>query len=1126
MHEYNELNQIEKPTIDLFTELGYEHINAMYDQPGLYSQLGRQSESEVLLVKYLYPAIAKINQEVLASVPEQSADLITQAIAELQKDRSDRVPAEANREVYNLLKEGVQLPLVNDNQRGTTQTITLKYIDWDTSENHHNQNHYLLVSQLWIRYDIYKRRPDLIGYVNGIPLIFIELKAIHERLEHAYNDNFRDYKRYIPQLFWYNALIILSNGRESRIGSLTSGWEHLSEWKRIKSEDEAPNALLDTMIRGTCQPERLLDIIENFTLFSEAGGGLNKIIARNHQYLGVNKAIEVLKNRQPHQEKLGVFWHTQGSGKSYSMVFFVQKVHYTLNGSWKFLIVTDREDLDTQIYQTFKNVNAAEDKEAHAKGGKHLQQLLRENHRVIFTTIHKFNLRYLNDGTARPKKQPPELKAKKRVKKKREPFPEISNDSQIIVISDEAHRTQYSDLAQNMREALPNAAFIGFTGTPLIEGAEREETIKKFGDYISQYDFGDSIEDKTTVPLFYENRSPEIQIINNKRIDDEVIDSDLNEQISDILEKAEEDDSEEESASKEESVQRKFKEFYNIVTLEPRLEKVAEDIAQHFMRRGYRGKAMVVAIDKPTTVRMYDKVQKYWQIEIDKLKQQLQATDPNDETTELKRDKLQYDIDYMESTHMAVVVSTEQNEDAKYEKLGLNIQIHRRRMETEHLEDDFKSPNHILRIVFVCGMWMTGFDVPSLSTIYLDKPMHDHTLMQTIARANRVYRDRENGLKVNGLIVDYLGIFRNISRALAIYAPSQDANGKTQNADSLPIRDKKELIPKLKATIKEAEEFCQKLNIDLAAILAANKMNSIKLLTTATDKIVNTDQQQRQFIQLVAAVERNYNAILPDRSIQKTYEKRISLLIELVRIIASFKVSADISNIMEDITTLLSASVTTTDYVVRTIAETNGRYILPERIDLSKIDYTALAENIKTGNQAIKYDQLRGKVAQHMRGMLKRNKKRINFEETFERMIDDYNQGTANHEIHYYKLLEFMKELGEEDERHVQEGLSEEELALYDIIITPQITLTADEKEQVKVVVRILLSRLKTEKLHADWNTKGPVEAQVRNVIRDELRKMPKPYLNEIDTLKATIYEHVVSTYDGMGKSVYDDEAM
>jgi type I restriction enzyme R subunit len=1102
MQDYNELNRIEKPAIDLFRHLGYAHEDAFYDKTGPYSTLGRRSESDVVLVQYLRPALAKLNAETLKSIPEQQAsDLIKQAIDAITHDRSDRSLPEANREVYQLLKEGIQLSLTGENKRDEHQHVTLRYIDW--GEDGTDNNSYLLVSQLWIRRDIYRRRPDLLGYVNGIPLIFIELKAIHERLEQAYNNNLKDYKTYIPQLFWYNALIILSNGRESRIGSLTAGWEHFSEWKRITREDEPPRASLETIIRGTCQPERLLDIVENFTLFSDESGGLKKIIARNHQYLGVNNAIEILKNRSAHDDKLGVFWHTQGSGKSYSMVFFVQKVHYKLKGDWTFLLITDREDLDKQIYQTFKNADVVRGQETHARGGKHLQQLLQENHRVIFTTIHKFHLRNLNNGEKAKK----EVQPKKKSKKVREKYPELSTRSNIIVISDEAHRSQYAELAQNMRDALPRAAFIGFTGTPLIEGEEREETRKKFGDYISKYNFGHSIADGTTVPLFYENRSPEIQVIN----------SDINAKISEELDK------EDATAAEEETLQKKFKELYTIITLEPRLETVAADIAQHFMRRGYRGKAMVVSIDKITAVRMYDKVQKYWHIEIDKLKAQLQAIDEHDETREDMRAKLQYDINYMEATDMAVVVSSEQNEDAKFSAHGLDIQTHRRRMETQDLEGMFKSSIHNLRIVFVCGMWMTGFDVPSLSTVYLDKPMHNHTLMQTIARANRVFRDRENGLKVNGLIVDYLGIFNDLRKALAIYASTPDQSAGTISAGDMPIKDKRALLPDLQGAIREVEAFCQQHNIDLPAILAASTMDSIRLLTDAANSIVINDQTQKHYISLVASAERYYNAILPSREIQETYEKRVALLVEIARILYSFKEPTDVSNIMEDIRNLMSASVATKDYVVRKVTESSGKYILPERIDLSKIDYQALAEDFKAGSQAIKYERLRGKIASKVQYMLNRNKKRINYQEEFERMIEEYNEGTANQEIHYYKLLQFMKKLAQEDERHIREGLTQEELVLYDIILLPDIPLTEDEKERIKAIVRKLLTTLKQEKLRHDWNSKQTIKAQIRNLIKEELRKMPTPYTPQIDTLRDTIYEHIASTYDGTGKSVYDE---
>lgn len=1091
MYEYSELNLIEKSAIDLFDHFGYTYENALYDKTGPHSFLGRQNESEVILVKYLRPALERLNKETLSSLPEQADEILDQAIEELKRDRSDRPLVQANREVYQLLKHGIEITLPEPNKHDKGQQITLKYIAWDTTE----QNDYLLVSQLRIRHDIYKRRTDLLGYVNGIPLIFIELKAIHERLEHAYNDNLKDYKKHIPQLFWYNAFIILSNGRESRIGSLTAGWEHFSEWKRIDREDEPPCASLETIIYGTCEPKHLLDIVENFILFSDESEGLRKIIARNHQYLGVNNAIKALQNRKANDDRLGVFWHTQGSGKSYSMIFFVEKVHYKLQGDWTFVIVTDREDLDKQIFQTFKNAQAATEKEIHAKGGKHLKKLLSENHRTIFTTIQKFHLRNLNDAK----------KAKQQKANEQISYPKLSDRSNIIVISDEAHRSQYADLARNMRNALPNAAFIGFTGTPLIKGKEEEETRKKFGDYISKYNFGHSVEDGTTVPLYYENRSPQLQVINSK----------LNEQISDELEKAQADEND------EESIQKHFPQIYNLITSEPRLESIAKDIVAHFMRRGYRGKAMVVSIDKITAVKMYDKVYKYWHNEIDRLENQLQNIDENDETKEDMRTKLLHDIRYMQTTDMAVVISADQNEDEKFSKQGLDIKKHRDRMEKDKLEEKFKSSMHNLRIVFVCAMWMTGFDVPSLSTVYLDKPMRNHTLMQAIARANRVFRDKENGLKVNGLIVDYLGIFNDLHQALAIYASTQEY-GTIEQGD-MPIRDKRTLLPKLQSAMQEAEQFCQKQGIDLQAILAAPKLDLINLLKDATDKIVINDKTQRQYITLVAAADRYYNAILPDEKARETYERLHALLIEIARIIHSLKPPTYVSHLMGNITDLINTSITVIDYVVRKVVESSSQYILPERIDLSKIDYQALAEDFKTGHQAMKSEQLRGRIASQIQYMLARNKKRIDYQEEFEAMVDEYNQGSANLEIHYYKLLQFMKKLHEEEERHIKESLTEEELALYDIIILPDIQLTIDEKDRIKGIVRDLLATLKRDKLRFDWDTKQAVKAQIRKVIKEALKKMPNPYLQELNTLHDKIYEHISTTYDGIGKSIYDE---
>jgi type I restriction enzyme R subunit len=457
MNEYSEEAIVEQPTIALFEQLGWETANCYEETFGSGSALGRETRSEVVLLARLRPALERLNPE----LPPEACQL---AVEELLRDRSLVSPAQANREVYTLLKDGVKVIFRNDEGFETVETV--RVIDWD----HPDQNDFLIASQFWIAGELHTRRPDLLGFVNGLPLVLVELKAPQVAVRSAFDDNLRDYKDTIPHLLWYNALIVLSNGSKTVIGSLTAPWEHFSEWKKIGSEGEAGTVSLETAIRGVCQPERLLDLIENFTLFAEKQGGLAKLIAKNHQYLGVNNAFEAVKKNLTPQAtqsppqfhpgkgkkgRLGVFWHTQGSGKSYSMIFFAQKVLRKLRGNLTFVIVTDRKDLDDQIYKNFAAANAVTEPEerVRAGSGEHLRQLLGEDHRYVFTLIQKFQT------------------------EKGEAYPALSKRDDIIVLTDEAHRTQYDVLALNMRNALPNAAYLAFTGTPLVAGEERSSAI-------------------------------------------------------------------------------------------------------------------------------------------------------------------------------------------------------------------------------------------------------------------------------------------------------------------------------------------------------------------------------------------------------------------------------------------------------------------------------------------------------------------------------------------------------------------------------------------------------------------------------------------------------------------------
>src|SRR5258708_9064737 len=427
MQDYSESALVEKPAIALFAALGYKTANTFHERLGKNGTLGRETYDEVVLSPRLRAALHRLN-------PGLSWEAIEIAVEELTRDRSALSLANANREVYGLLKNGVNIRIRGDGDEEIDETV--RVIDWNNLAN----NDFLLVSQFWIAGEMYKRRADLVGFVNGLPLLFIELKAAHKRLENALRDNLRDYKDTIPQIFWYNAFIILSNGRQSRIGSITAGWEHFFEWKKISNEQEKGVVSLETMIRGTCEQGRLLDIVENFTLFSDAGGAVVKLIAKNHQFLGVNKALDAVHSIPENQGRLGAFWHTQGTGTSYSYDFSSRRVLLKIPGNWTFLIVTDRQELDYQIFKTFHDVGAVTEHQVQAENGEHLRQLLQEDHRNIFTLIHKFHT------------------------EKGQTYPKLSDRSDIIVITDEAHRTQYDILALNMRNPLPNDAFIGFTG--------------------------------------------------------------------------------------------------------------------------------------------------------------------------------------------------------------------------------------------------------------------------------------------------------------------------------------------------------------------------------------------------------------------------------------------------------------------------------------------------------------------------------------------------------------------------------------------------------------------------------------------------------------------------------------
>ena len=1040
-NDYTEDHLIEQPAIQLMEhELGWESVNAYDEWSSGASSLGREAKREVVLVSRLRSVLEKLNAE----LPAEALDA---AVEELTRDRSALSLVEGNREIDKLLRGGVKVT-IPDRERGGQKTEVVRVIDWDDAA----ANDFLLVSQFWISGDLYTRRPDLIGFVNGLPLILIELKKPGVNVREAFDKNLADYKETIPQLFHHNGFLLVSNGVQSKVGSLTAEWEHFSDWKKVAEEDETPEISLKTLLRGTCEKTRLLDLVENFTRFSESKGAVGKLVARNHQFLGVNRAVEALKTTS--DGRVGVFWHTQGSGKSYSMVFFAEKVFRKLAGNWTFVVITDRTELDTQIYRTFSTCGAASEL-CQATSATNLRKLLTEDHRYVFTLIHKFRT---DPGT---------------------PHPVLSERDDIIVLTDEAHRSQYDTLAMNMRTALPKAKFVAFTGTPLIAGEERTREV--FGDYVSIYDFKQSVEDGATVPLFYENRTPELEITNPE----------LNEEIYNVIDEAGLDD------DQEEKLKKVLGKRYHLITREERLDAVAKDIVHHFLDRGYQGKAMVVSIDKLTTLKMYEKVRIEWEAEKARVRNPLLIMGAGEEYNRLNER-----LRNLQETDMAVVVSPGQNEISEMKDKGFDILPHRERMVKEDLETKFKDPEDPFRLVFVCAMWLTGFDAPSCSTLYLDKPMRGHTLMQTIARANRVYGD-----KVNGLIVDYANVFHELEKALAIY-------GSGKGGGEMPVKDKTELIEALRVALNDVRDFCRKQNVDLEAVIR----DSLAHFIPAVNQLMRTDPVKDEFLAHDRDIQRLYKAVMPDPIIP-TLAPICQVLDQLAKAIRAQSDPVDISQVMGEISGVLDGAI---------VAEP---HIKPgekaKTVDLSQVDFEVLEKKFtKSKTKNTEAQQLRALIERKLDNMIRLNASRHDFLDRFQKMVEEYNTGALSIEQLFEELVNLSKDLSEEEQRHVRENVNEEQLAIFDILTRPGPELDPKEVESIKKVCKELLAKLKTELLVLAWRSKRTTRAAVRVEIEKMLDSgLPEKYTAELFEQKCgVLFQHVLEKYPDEGTSVYGNE--
>jgi len=1128
--------------------LGWDSIYAFNTETfGPTGTLGRASEREVVLVRELRAAIIRLNPD----LPEVARE---QAIEKLTLVDYTRSLVQHNREFYGYIRDGV--PVEWQDADGEACDAKVQVIDFrNGSTGGVPNNRFLAVRELklqGLRTPHYNRRADLVCFVNGLPVVFIELKAVYRNIRAGFDDNLTDYlsEYSIQHAFHHNAFLVVSNGDRARYGSITSKWEHFAEWKR---NDEKAAGRLDAqmLLDGMLAKDRLLDLLEHFILFDDSrSGGTRKIVARNHQVLGVNKAVasvvsqEKLKQQYPVERRLvhhvdpqdrvedqveagerddeatvgapppkqhrrrrlemplverahpdlgrlGVFWHTQGSGKSYSMAFFAEKVRRTVKGNFTFVIMTDREDLDEQIFRTFVGCGIADDKTPRAGSAKELERLLRENHRFVFTLIQKFR-----------REKPPE-----------KPYSERDD---IIVMSDEAHRTQAGKLARNMRLALPNAAFIGFTGTPLFKHDHLTRRI--FGGYVSRYDFKRSEEDNSTVRLVYENRGEKLGIA---RLD-------LNDRIAQKVEEAELD------PDQTALLEKLLGKDYEVITADDRLDKLADDFVEHCSTRWESGKSMFVCIDKITCARVFQRIEPRWQAKTAAVESQIPveeaalaaATDADDRDRIAKRvEWLRGQARWMRETIIEIIISEAQNEVRDFAKWGFDIIPHRVVMKNGfetpdgkrvQVEDAFKDPDHPFRIAIVCAMWLTGFDVECLTTLYIDKPMKAHTLMQAIARANRVYPGKDRGV-----IVDYNGMLKSLRAALAQYALGDDegegeggegASGEPEGGEGegggkggeivTPIE---ELVIALLDAIEAAENHLRGLGFEPNRLLGATGFPRIEALRDAVDALYTSDEAKRRFEIMAREVFARLKVLIMEPSVY-AYAERHDNIEAIYKKLEEQRDTTDVTAVLKELHKIVNEAIRA--------QEPGQDHAEGLTVDLSRLDFAKLRDEFcKVKRKHTAVQEISVIVEQKLQAMLARNPLRMDYYKKYQEIIADYNRekDRATVEATFTQLAELASSLDAEQRRFVEEGLSEDEYALFELLFRENITKVA--REQLKQASRSLLTSLRDLLATMPrWTSNVQTQAEVEVFIRDYLwDALPRPPFSEEDAevLAKRVYDHV-----------------
>ncbi len=990
---------VEEAALDWLGEVGWGRRFGPDIAPGeLWAE--RQSWDQTVLTGRLEHAITRLNPGVPASARNEALRRVLRLDAPTTVAR-DRL-------FHRYLVDGVEVEFAAGDGRIAGERVRL--IDFERPE----ANDFLALNQFTIVEAGENRRPDVVLLVNGLPLVVVELKdptTETATIWDAFNQ-LQTYKARIPSIFGYNELLVASNGVEARFGSLTSGREWFMRWRTIDGATLASANLteLEVLIRGLLEPERLLRYLRHFVVFADEPGGVSKKLAGYHQFHAVNRAIEAAigASRPEGDKRAGVVWHTQGSGKSLTMAYFAGRL--VLEPALEnptIVVITDRNDLDDQLFTTFAQcAELLRQDPVQAESSTHLKRLLAvAAGGVVFTTIQKF---LPDEGGTR--------------------FPRLTDRRNVIVIADEAHRSQYDfvdGFARNIRDALPNATFTGFTGTP-IELADRS-TPAVFGDYIDIYDLARAVDDGATVPIYYESRLAKLDLPEDEkpRVDEE---------FEDVTEGAEE--------SAKEKIKSRWAALEALVGTEKRLSIVAADLVEHFEQRSsaLEGKAMIVTMSRRIAVELHDEL----------VKLRPQWAGKTDAEGALK------------------VVMTGSASDP------LPWQPHiRNKARREALARRFRDPDDPFQIVIVRDMWLTGFDAPSLHTMYLDKPMRGHGLMQAIARVNRVYRD-----KPAGLVVDYLGVADQLRRAMADYTRS-GGQGKT-------AIDQAEAV----AVFHEKYEIVDALfyGFDRSKFFTGTPTERLTVLPAALEFVLAQENGRERLLASVGALSRAFALAVPHEDVLALRDE--IAFFQAVRAALpkgpaeGKRGPAEIEHAVRQIV----AGAIVSEEVIDVFAAAG----LPKP-DISILSDEFLAEVRDLPQKNLAVEVLRKLLTDEIKVRSRRNLVESRaFSEMLERSLRKYQARAIETAAVIEELIEIAKEIRDAKERGEKLGLSEDELAFYDALETNDSAVAVLGDETLRVIARELVATVRRNTT-IDWAEKESVRAKVRLVVKRILRKYGYP---------------------------------